>query len=142
MQFGGGGETLGIMLQPDNGRAGSFVAERNPWHERILPTFVNFNCANATLTVQQQRPTEDTNASQQKPGRRFVLAKPVSSSSGGDLIRVVTGPDQMAACAVRLIAPLSLFHIGLIGPVSRLFWINPDRAFQDPNRRSENTGLH
>ena len=119
--------------------AGSFVAER------ILgtsgPTFVNFNCADtATHMTVQQCPREDKRVAAKARKTFRARAKPVSSSNGGGLIRLVTVTALMAA--VGLIAPLSLFHIGLIGPVSRLFWINPDRAFQDPNRRSENTGLH
>ena len=50
-------------------RAGSFVAERI-LGTSASPTFVNFNCANAAVqSVHLQR---RTNASQQKPGRRFV----------------------------------------------------------------------
>ena len=120
-------------------RAGSFVAERILGTSGSSPLLLIL-IARTPHTV-QRRPTEDKRVAA-KARKTFRARKTVSSSSGGDLIRVVTGPALTAACAVRLIAPLSLFHIGLIGPVSRLFWINPDRAFQDPNRRSENTGLH
>ena len=109
------------MLLPDNGRAGSFVAERILGTSGSSPLLLIL-IARTPHTLSSRSVRRRTNASEQKPGRRFVLAKPVSSSSGG-LIRVVTAPVLVRhdACAVRLIAP-----------VSRLFWIVPAGPFRIP----------
>ena len=120
------------MLLPDNGRAGSFVAERILGTSGSSPLLLIL-IARTPHTVQQQRPAEDkrVGAKARKTFRARKTRLKLKWCPG--LIRVVT-------------APVLVRHDRLCRPTNRSCFTalldRPGRAFQEPNRRSENTGLH
>ena len=119
------------MLLPDNGRAGSFVAERILGTSGSSPLLLIL-IARTPHTVQQQRPAEDKRVGA-KARKTFRARKTRLKLKWWGLIRVVT-------------APVLVRHDRLCRPTNRSCFTalldHPGRAFQDPNRRSENTGLH